>query len=108
MSTLRCEIIPVTAFEQNCSLVWDTATMRGDHGVRRQRAIPRANPITELAVAFPAGWRKIPLVALAPCQDGTVSRLDLRQRQALQFAIGDFNQSCIGFVIVRFKTKRGA
>ncbi len=29
MSTLRCEIIPVTAFEQNCSLVWDSATMRG-------------------------------------------------------------------------------
>lgn len=29
MSTLRCEIIPVTAFEQNCSLVWDTATLRG-------------------------------------------------------------------------------
>jgi glyoxylase-like metal-dependent hydrolase (beta-lactamase superfamily II) len=29
MSTLRREIIPVTAFQQNCSLVWDTATMRG-------------------------------------------------------------------------------
>src|SRR5581483_7414163 len=29
VSTLRCEIIPVTAFEQNCSLVWDSATMRG-------------------------------------------------------------------------------
>jgi hydroxyacylglutathione hydrolase len=27
--TLRCEIIPVTPFEQNCSLVWDTTTMRG-------------------------------------------------------------------------------
>ncbi len=26
---LQCEIIPVTAFQQNCSLVWDTATMRG-------------------------------------------------------------------------------
>ena len=29
MTTLRCEIIPVTPFQQNCSLVWDTATMRG-------------------------------------------------------------------------------
>jgi hydroxyacylglutathione hydrolase len=28
-STLRCEIIPVTPFQQNCSLVWDSATMRG-------------------------------------------------------------------------------
>ena len=27
--TLQCEIIPVTPFQQNCSLVWDTATMRG-------------------------------------------------------------------------------
>jgi glyoxylase-like metal-dependent hydrolase (beta-lactamase superfamily II) len=26
---LQCEIIPVTAFEQNCSLIWDTKTMRG-------------------------------------------------------------------------------
>ena len=26
---LRVEIIPVTAFEQNCSLLWDTATGRG-------------------------------------------------------------------------------
>lgn len=29
MSTLRCEIIPVTPFQQNCSLIWDTQTMRG-------------------------------------------------------------------------------
>jgi len=27
--SLRVEIIPVTAFEQNCSLVWDTETMKG-------------------------------------------------------------------------------
>ncbi|HSW12759.1 MAG TPA: MBL fold metallo-hydrolase [Solimonas sp.] len=27
--SLRVEIIPVTPFEQNCSLVWDTETMRG-------------------------------------------------------------------------------
>ena len=27
--SLRVEIIPVTAFEQNCSLVWDTDTMKG-------------------------------------------------------------------------------
>lgn len=28
MSTLRCEIIPVTPFQQNCSLVWDTQTLK--------------------------------------------------------------------------------
>lgn len=28
-TTLRCEILPVTPFQQNCSLIWDTATMRG-------------------------------------------------------------------------------
>lgn len=28
-STLRIEILPVTAFQQNCSLVWDTATGKG-------------------------------------------------------------------------------
>lgn len=28
-SGLQVEILPVTAFQQNCSLVWDTATMRG-------------------------------------------------------------------------------
>jgi len=27
--SLQVEIIPVTPFQQNCSLVWDTATMRG-------------------------------------------------------------------------------
>lgn len=26
---LRAGIVPVTAFEQNCSLIWCTATMRG-------------------------------------------------------------------------------
>ena len=26
---LKCEIIPVTAFEQNCSLIWDPQTMKG-------------------------------------------------------------------------------
>jgi glyoxylase-like metal-dependent hydrolase (beta-lactamase superfamily II) len=26
---LKCEVIPVTAFEQNCSLVWDAETMKG-------------------------------------------------------------------------------
>lgn len=29
MSQLQFEIIPVTPFEQNCSLIWDTATMIG-------------------------------------------------------------------------------
>lgn len=28
-ATLKCEIIPVTPFEQNCSLVWDPTTMLG-------------------------------------------------------------------------------
>lgn len=28
-ATLRCEIIPVTPFQQNCSLVWDASTQRG-------------------------------------------------------------------------------
>jgi len=28
-ATLKCEIIPVTAFQQNCSLVWDPTTMLG-------------------------------------------------------------------------------
>lgn len=28
-STLRCQIIPVTPFQQNCSLVWDAETRRG-------------------------------------------------------------------------------
>ena len=28
-TALRVEIIPVTPFEQNCSLVWDASTMRG-------------------------------------------------------------------------------
>lgn len=28
-AALRCEIIPVTPFQQNCSLVWDTRSLRG-------------------------------------------------------------------------------
>ena len=43
-STLRCEIIPVTPFQQNCSLVWDTQTMRGalvDAGGEIERLLPR-------------------------------------------------------------------
>lgn len=28
-ASLKCEIIPVTAFQQNCSLIWDASTMRG-------------------------------------------------------------------------------
>jgi hydroxyacylglutathione hydrolase len=28
-ATLKCEIIPVTPFQQNCSLVWDPTTMLG-------------------------------------------------------------------------------
>lgn len=44
MSTLRCEIIPVTPFQQNCSLVWDAATMRGalvDAGGEIERLLER-------------------------------------------------------------------
>jgi glyoxylase-like metal-dependent hydrolase (beta-lactamase superfamily II) len=42
--TLRCEIIPVTPFQQNCSLVWDTHTMRGaliDAGGEIKRLLQR-------------------------------------------------------------------
>lgn len=44
MSALRCEIIPVTPFQQNCSLVWDSATMRGalvDAGGEIERLLER-------------------------------------------------------------------
>ncbi len=43
-STLRCEIIPVTPFQQNCSLVWDSSTMRGaliDAGGEIERLLGR-------------------------------------------------------------------
>lgn len=43
-STLRCEIIPVTPFQQNCSLLWDTQTMRGalvDAGGEIERLMER-------------------------------------------------------------------
>lgn len=42
---LQCEIIPVTAFEQNCSLVWDGESMRGaliDPGGEVDRLLERA------------------------------------------------------------------
>ncbi|MCC2657749.1 MAG: fold metallo-hydrolase [Panacagrimonas sp.] len=41
---LRCEIIPVTPFQQNCSLVWDPGTMRGalvDAGGEIERLLAR-------------------------------------------------------------------
>lgn len=43
--TLQCEIIPVTPFEQNCSLVWDSQTRRGafiDAGGEIERLLERA------------------------------------------------------------------
>lgn len=43
-SSLRCEIIPVTPFQQNCSLIWDTQTMRGalvDAGGEIERLLAR-------------------------------------------------------------------
>lgn len=42
---LKCEIIPVTPFQQNCSLVWDATTMRGalvDAGGEIDRLLARA------------------------------------------------------------------
>jgi hydroxyacylglutathione hydrolase len=39
---LGVEVLPVTAFQQNCSLIWDTATMRGalvDAGGEPQRLV---------------------------------------------------------------------
>jgi hydroxyacylglutathione hydrolase len=42
--TLRCEIIPVTPFQQNCSLLWDASTMRGalvDAGGEIERLLAR-------------------------------------------------------------------
>jgi len=41
---MKVEIIPVTAFEQNCSLVWDETTMEGalvDPGGDRERILDR-------------------------------------------------------------------
>lgn len=43
--SLGVEVLPVTAFQQNCSLIWDTATMRGalvDAGGDAQRLIDAA------------------------------------------------------------------
>ncbi len=44
-ATLRCEIIPVTPFAQNCSLIWDSSTLRGalvDAGGETERLLERA------------------------------------------------------------------
>lgn len=44
MSTLQAEIIPVTPFQQNCTLLWDSATMRGalvDAGGEIERLLER-------------------------------------------------------------------
>lgn len=43
-ATLRGEIIPVTAFQQNCSLIWDPVTMEGalvDAGGEAERLLER-------------------------------------------------------------------
>lgn len=43
--SLRHEVIPVTVFQQNCSLIWDEATRRGalvDAGGEPQRLLDRA------------------------------------------------------------------
>jgi glyoxylase-like metal-dependent hydrolase (beta-lactamase superfamily II) len=45
-ASLRCEIIPVTPFQQNCTLLWDTATMRGalvDAGGEIERLLQRVS-----------------------------------------------------------------
>lgn len=44
MSRLQAEIIPVTPFQQNCTLLWDSATMRGalvDAGGEIERLLER-------------------------------------------------------------------
>lgn len=44
MSRLQAEIIPVTAFQQNCTLIWDAETMRGalvDAGGEIERLLER-------------------------------------------------------------------
>lgn len=44
-SSLRVEILPVTAFQQNCSLLWDTQTQRGalvDAGGEPERLLAAA------------------------------------------------------------------
>ena len=44
-TALKLEVLPVTAFQQNCSLVWDTDTMRGalvDAGGEPDRLIEAA------------------------------------------------------------------
>ncbi|MBL6751079.1 MAG: MBL fold metallo-hydrolase [Nevskia sp.] len=42
---MKCEIIPVTPFQQNCSLIWDTQSLRGaliDAGGEPERLLERA------------------------------------------------------------------
>lgn len=44
-ASLQCEIIPVTPFEQNCSLIWDSESKRGafvDAGGEVERLLERA------------------------------------------------------------------
>jgi glyoxylase-like metal-dependent hydrolase (beta-lactamase superfamily II) len=43
--TLRCGIVPVTPFQQNCSLVWCAETMKGafvDPGGETERLLAAA------------------------------------------------------------------
>src|SRR5262249_4470327 len=84
------------------------ATVCRDYAVRGERAVPLADAVSEFAVALAAGRRKIPFVAFARTQHAGVSRLDFLKRQTFPFAISDFDQFRVNFVVVRLKTKCGA
>src|SRR5690242_10977012 len=80
--------------------------MRRHHGVARERAIPRVDPRRELAIAFAAGRREVPFVALALRQGASVSRLDFRQGQAFPLTVSDLDQSRVDLVVMRLKSER--
>src|SRR5438270_13983885 len=82
--------------------------MRRNDSVTGQRGVPTAHAVCELTIAFAAGRREIPFVALALRQDTSVLFFDLGQRQTFPLAVGDFHQSVVGFVSERLNTKRRA
>ncbi|MGH8518184.1 MAG: MBL fold metallo-hydrolase [Panacagrimonas sp.] len=99
-STLRCEVIPVTPFQQNCSLIWDTNTMRGalvdpggeierllgritHHGVTLEKLLVTHGHLDHAsAVADLAEQLKLPIEG--PHQDDAFW-IDLIPQQARQF-----------------------
>jgi hypothetical protein len=80
--------------------------MRSNDSVTGQRGIPAADAGCELAIAFAAGRRKIPFVALALRQDTSVLFFNLGQCQTFPLAIGDLDQSVVDLVYERLKTER--